>query len=368
MIYPDTGPGAAAFASARAGVDARVGLANAEGGIGGRELVYDWRDDQADPETNNVVARDLLRQADVFGIVATSIASSGSAAYLDEAGVPVAGLAADPSWAQHRNMFTFAYSTGGTIDTYGRFVASQGGSKAVLLQSVQSVNVNRRIETLAASMRAAGVEVAGVVAAARGSDSVQRAAGEIASSGADVVIAVSDTDLFAQIVQASRAAGASLKVALTVSGYDRQLLQAVGSTMAGVTIPLFVQPFEVGGQSFDRFRGAMARYAPQLQPSEQQFALFGYIAVDIFVRGFEAAGPCPTREAFIKALRSVTNYDAGGLISPIDFEASFGQPTTCYAFVRVNDAGTGFEVVEKHLCGSALPDPPPTTSAPTRSN
>nr|MDT0666892.1 ABC transporter substrate-binding protein [Micromonospora sp. DSM 115978] len=74
----------------------------------------------------------------------------------------------------------------------------------------------------------------------------------------------------------------------------------------------------------------------------------------MFVRGLEEAGPCPTRESFIERLRAVDGYDAGGLVGTTDFAADFGRLKECYAFVRVNEAGDRFEVVEANFCGSRL--------------
>ncbi|WP_236705383.1 ABC transporter substrate-binding protein, partial [Frankia sp. ACN1ag] len=73
FIYPDTGVGSAVFAAARAGVDARLGLANAEGGVNGRRITYEWRDDEANPDTNGRVARDLVENTGVFGLIISSV-------------------------------------------------------------------------------------------------------------------------------------------------------------------------------------------------------------------------------------------------------------------------------------------------------
>nr|MDT0664616.1 ABC transporter substrate-binding protein [Micromonospora sp. DSM 115978] len=65
LIYPDTGLTADLFTAVRAGVDARIGLANAAGGIHGRHVSYEWRDDTAVPGINLQAARTLVEQEDV---------------------------------------------------------------------------------------------------------------------------------------------------------------------------------------------------------------------------------------------------------------------------------------------------------------
>jgi len=74
----------------------------------------------------------------------------------------------------------------------------------------------------------------------------------------------------------------------------------------------------------------------------------------MLVRGLQEAGPCPTRQGFIDSLRAVDDYDAGGLIPSTDFEEDFGKLNECYAFIRVNAAGDGFDVVDPNYCGTRL--------------
>jgi len=56
--------------------------------------------------------------------------------------------------------------------------------------------------------------------------------------------------------------------------------------------------------------------------------MLAYIATDLFVRGLQEAGPSPTRESFITNLGRVPNYDAGGLIEPVDLARSAQTSTS----------------------------------------
>jgi hypothetical protein len=98
----------------------------------------------------------------------------------------------------------------------------------------------------------------------------------------------------------------------------------------------------------------MRKYSPHLDPAADQVALTGWIVTDMALAGLDRAGPCPTRAEFIAALRALDDYDADGLLAaPVDFEAGFGQLTTCYSFVRVTPDGTAFEIVGPvPYCGS----------------
>ncbi|WP_242423767.1 ABC transporter substrate-binding protein, partial [Frankia sp. EI5c] len=120
LLYPDSGLGADIFTPLRAGVDARFGAENAAGGVHGRRLAYEWRNDEARADVNLAISEKLVQSGQVFGIIEASVVTSGGAAYLAEAGVPVVGLAVEKTWTSYRNMFTFAYNfTGdGTVDTF----------------------------------------------------------------------------------------------------------------------------------------------------------------------------------------------------------------------------------------------------------
>nr|MDT0664757.1 ABC transporter substrate-binding protein [Micromonospora sp. DSM 115978] len=131
LLYPDSGTLAGAFNGARAGFDARIGLANANGGVNGRLIEYQWRDDEGDPPTNLAMSEELVMQEEVFAILQSSTVASGSAQYLDDNGVPVIGLAVEPEWSDHNNMFAFSYSftEGESVDTFGNFLRAQGGTR-----------------------------------------------------------------------------------------------------------------------------------------------------------------------------------------------------------------------------------------------
>ncbi|EIV91901.1 ABC transporter substrate-binding protein [Frankia sp. QA3] len=354
LLYPDSGPTASSLAAVRAGIDARLGLANDNGGIHGRKIVYDWRDDQGTTEANATAARDLIEGKQDFGILEYSLAADGSARYLAERDVPVAGLAASDSWSTNRNMFSFSYTTGSSTDTYGTFVKSRGGTRAVLLTTALSAGVSGAGGRFAASLRGVGIPVVDQIGYTANADSPAAIARRLAATGADTLVTVVGTPDLPAVLRELPAAGWTPKVILSASGYDSELLADAGGAMTGVVVPLFYRPFEAGGAPITGYVDAMTRHAPQIANPRQDLAMIGYIDTDLFLRGLQEAGACPTRRGFVDALRSVRSYDAGGLISPIDLSTNLGRPTTCLAFVQANAAGS-FDVLDERLCGRELP-------------
>jgi ABC-type branched-subunit amino acid transport system substrate-binding protein len=80
-----------------------------------------------------------------------------------------------------------------------------------------------------------------------------------------------------------------------------------------------------------------------------------YLSADMMITGLEKAGKTPTRESTISGLRTVTSYDAGGLLpAPISFVPDqFGKSLShpCNYFVQLT--GTKF-VPQPRICGTLV--------------
>jgi branched-chain amino acid transport system substrate-binding protein len=354
LLYADSGTAAADLPAVRAGVDARIGAANAAGGIGGRRIAYDWRDDTGTPAGNLLGSRELVERSEVFGLLEFTSAASGGAGYLADRGVPVVGLATEDVWARYSTMISFAATTATQIDTYGQVVATHGGTSAVLLRTGLSAGVAGAAERVGASLRAAGVNVVATLGYTPGADNVGDLARQVVASGADSVVTMLAPDALPGVLREIRDAGAHPSVVLALDGYDQGLLRTAGADLAGTLVPVYFRPVEAGGAPTARYLDAMRRYAPQVDDPAQASSLVSYIGTDLFLRGLQAAGPCPTRASFLAALRGLTRYDAGGLIAPTAVATVQRNPATCFSVLRVDPAGTGFQADQSNLCAKPL--------------
>jgi len=349
VIYPDSGPLSGVLGPSRAGIEARIQEQNAAGGIHGRKIVYEWRDDAAEQGRNSQAARELVERENVFGILESTTASSGGADYLTEHNIPVAGLPSETLWAERNNMFAYSYvfTEGSSVDTFGQYVQSQGGTKAAVIDSDLeriSTDISSKIE---ASLAAVNIPIVpeNFVFNANVPDA-RRLAERIKASGADTVIVILAAARAAEIMDALRAVGADIKVFLSPNGYDRSLLDDFGPRVAGLSIFVNYLPFEADTEAHRRYLDSMVTYAPELAAPDQEIPLVSYIFTDLFLHGLEVAGPCPTREGFIQALRAVTDFDARGLLpGKVNLTESFGQIASCYTFLRVNEAGNAFDLI-----------------------
>lgn len=361
LIYPDTGSLSTIFQSTRAGLNARLGAANAAGGVNGRKIIYEWADDRGRGDTNGVVSRNLVDDRNSFAILEATPTSSGGAGYLASRGIPVLGVAAEPVWSQYRNMFTYSYSQGtvnstDSVTTFGKYAQQLGGTRALVIVDPAGIGVSdKTAQQLRASFQSVGMTVGSAAADEDPTQSqIDEIVRQVAADKVDTLASALSIGTFAKIIAAVRRSGASPKAILSANETPgTQLLQEYGPLLAGLTV-YSAQPVDLTSPSFTAYRDALARYSPDLGDTSQTLARVGYIVGDMLVRGLQEAGPCPTRAGFISHLRAVKNYNAGGLITPVNFDADFGKLPVCYPFTAVNSAGNGLITTAADFCGERV--------------
>ncbi|MBE3200793.1 ABC transporter substrate-binding protein [Frankia sp. CH37] len=350
LVLSDSGPSGDVFSAARSGVEARLGLANAEGGVHGRQVVYEWRDDEDLQSRNVLVTRELVGSRQVIGLVTVTTALEESTDALTEQDVPVVGLAGSPDWAEHPNMFSYAYDASPV--TIGRYIQASSGRKVALVLSGIAGNTTGAADRYTQALQSVGLKVVGAVSYARLADSPAQIAHKIAALGADSIVGLTTAEDLAEILPAIRTTVPRLVVTVALSGYDHARLARLGPALAGVSFPVYFRPFEAGGPAIDRYRDAMSRFAPQAVRAEQEYSMNAYIYTDLFLQGLERAGACPTRAGVVSALRDLTGYDAGGLVSPVNMRNNSDVLQECYAFVQVNPTGDAFQPVRERMCAN----------------
>jgi ABC-type branched-subunit amino acid transport system substrate-binding protein len=355
-IYSDTGATAASLSASKSGFDARIAEANAAGGIYGRKIVTSWRDDAGTPGENLQAAHDLVDREHVFGLVEATVDAGGSAEFLRQNSVPVSGIAAETLWSdpKYRNMFEYTtlVTAGPSVTTFGDYAKAQGGTRAAIIESDGTAYATDIGGKMGASLASVGIPtVPGHFVYSPNSVDPEKLGEQLKAAHVDVIVAVYVTDQLAELIRGIKAAGVPLKVILAPSGYDPSLVHKYGKTLSGLTVAVAYVPFQIGGPAHQDYLRAMNKYAPELQPPDQELAFVTYILTDLFLYGLQKAGPCPTRAGYIDALRAST-YTSGLLPGPVDMTKDFGQIARCYTFMRVNEAGTGYDVVPSSEAGA----------------
>jgi branched-chain amino acid transport system substrate-binding protein len=353
-----TTPAAAFYGLHQAGFKARIETLNAEGGIGGREIVIETADDAADVGRATAAARELVEQKEVFAVMAASSVIAGPASYLHDEGIPVIGYNVNPEWGMFDNMFGYSGSNSQepvATTTGGEFLQSQGAEKLAILGYAQT-SAQAAAEGMQASFEAAGGEVVfNSTDAPYANTEWTTEAEEIAASGADALYTPIITQTALAAATAVRQAGADLKVVLFPAGYSPTTLEQAGEAAEGIYFSTDLVPFEHELPVHQAVLDALETYAPDALPAQE--VLQGWAIGEVLIRGIEEAGvECPTRGAFIENLRQVHDYDADGLLNPaIDFEAGFGQPYgQCFHYVKV-EGGEFVPVTDgEAMCGEIV--------------
>lgn len=363
LILNDTGPQSAAMDAFRAGIEARLKAANGDnGGVYGREVTYVWQDDQADPKLNLIAADKLVTDEKVFGIIEEPIAAVGSVESLSEQGIPVTGLAFSPNWLGKKNMFSWSYSGGGSVTTWGEYMRGSGVSRVALLAVSGDRSSENLMRQMAASLQATNIRIIKTFQVAEATTSYQQMAQQIKAANIDAIAGVLLPTAAAQLLPELRKVGVilgvNLKVILMALGYDASSLNEDGQALAGASILVPIKPFEVGTPGQGKFLDSMNKYSPEIQPPTQDSAVYGWLSADLFLRGLQAAGECPTRSSFIANLRAVKDYDGAGMTlnDHIDLSANFREVSTCYSLVQISPDGKKFVPQNggQPYCGTAI--------------
>jgi hypothetical protein len=113
--------------------------------------------------------------------------------------------------------------------------------------------------------------------------------------------------------------------------YSQKFLKTAGAAAEGTKIGLIFDIPETGGPAISEFKTWYQRTAPGADMDF--FAIFGWVAADLFVGALRKAGPDPTQAKVLEQMRKVTSYTGGGLVGEIN-PAQKRQPA-CYHVIEV---------------------------------
>ncbi len=354
-LAPESGPKSVSFKSAEGGIKARFDLANQTGELGKRKIVYVPTDDAGDLTRNGEAARQLVENDKVFAIEAVTDQMDGSAAYLNQKGVPVVGWHVGiAAWSKFPNMFTFRsppaadpahdYST-----RNADVIKNLGGTKVALIGGNTQSSATYIKQVAGAIAAVPSLKVVYQTNDVQPGDTqftaiVQR----IKESGADTVFTGVDFLQNAALSDQLKQAGVIPKLVLFPGGYDPRVTGLPG--VEGAIFGIEFKPFELKTPSFVAYDKAL--------PADQvrnQVSYIGWLSGEIFIEGVKAAGiNCPTQKAFINNLRLEKGYTANGAFDPVDFAAEFGKQFQCVYYVQVKNKAFVPIFDGKQFCGKPL--------------
>jgi ABC-type branched-subunit amino acid transport system substrate-binding protein len=361
-----TGPSASSYDTLVDGVKARIGLANAEGGVDGRKLEYVAADD-ASTSTGAVSAMQKLVEVDnVFGVLAVSGYLRNAAAVAKAAGVPVVGANFDqgPEWnaANYPDFFEAdGYDNYNVVTTtFGEYFKSVGATKVGAVGYGSSPTSSDAVRDALLSAKAAGLQD-GILDLSLpfGSTDVGPIIQKIKQSGTDALyVPLTPSSAYA-IAQGLEQAGVHMKSVLLAAGYSQGVLADPATTTAaqGLDFPTDPAPVEKDTAATRQLQAALKTYAGVTGiPSFAEY--LGWLTADAFIYGLKQAGAGATQAKFITALRHSTWNS--GLSAPTDFShvkaASVGEDQdNCFNVVRLEGDKFVPRPGASPICGKVIP-------------
>ncbi len=328
---PQSGP-AAAWGAVTKAIEAYFDHINSQGGIHGRQLVLETRDDGYDPARTVSAVRELIDSEGVFAFVAGVGTANGLAALplIQRAGVPwVAPASGSEVFAEQSGGLVYTTFTDYVVEAslMTRHAVTELGSRniAIFYQNDGYGQAGLRgLEEEIARLQAQGheVTVGDRVSYERGTTNMGVQALRLRGSGADSVLLFSDPTAAANLVSEFQRLDFRPQMLSTVTLLDPSLLSNPG--MQGALYSVFLRlPSVVLGEGngdpiADRlYQEIILAYAPEIAAAPF-FALAGIAFAQPLVEALEAAGPDLTRESFLEALRGIDGYTEG-LYNEISF-------------------------------------------------
>ncbi|AMP06308.1 ABC transporter substrate-binding protein [Collimonas pratensis] len=296
------------------GAQAYFDQVNASGGVYGRKIILKTLDDGYEPERAAANTKQFIEQDEVlalFGYVGTPTSN---------ASIPAVSKAKLPFFAP----FTGAQSL---REPFNRNIfnirASYFAETEKIVQQITTLSLKRiavfyqndaygkaGLEGVTRALKKRGIEVAGLGTVERNSVDVSDAVAKIRASKPQTVIMVSAYNSSAAFIKAMIAAGSPPSFWNISFVGSQQLVTALGKDASGVQIA------QVMPAPWDETHAIVKEYRKYyLQDGKKQWdyvSMEGFIAAKVFVEGLRRAGSNLSRDSLIRALETISHYDAGG--------------------------------------------------------
>jgi branched-chain amino acid transport system substrate-binding protein len=350
------------------GAQARIDQQNAQGGVNGRQIHMTIADDGGSVTQNLTAAQSLVSQ-NVFGIIAGTPFLFSSYRYLQQQGIPVVGGGYDGvEWHQQPNTNMFSV-LGPNVPSFEQQAMNTGGPSFLKSQGATSLgSLGYGISASSAGSAKGTYEAAKAQGLKAGYLNTSLPFGgvnvtpvvlDMKRAGVDSAWLAMDNNTNFAILSTAKQNGLHLKVPLAATGYGQSVLDdpTAAQTAQGAYFTAWGPPLNTKPEK--DLRAALQKY--QGFSGIPGFDWYqGWTNMDLMIKGLEVAGKNPTRQSFINNLRTVTSYDAGGLLpNPVDFSlAAFGKapPKTCLWYAKLQ--GSTFVPVPsdgKPVCGTPVP-------------
>lgn len=299
--------------------------ANAAGGVHGRRFVWtDRKRASGAPGDVLAVARRMIDEDAVFALVNFSGPAIGEiAAYARSRRVPLMfPHTALVSSEGERYLFTSFPRFEGEAEVMFRHLAIDRGLRRIAIAHDPNAYGLTFRDALRQHAARFGYEVvAEVPIPARAPADLSAEFTTIAAATADaLVMALYPEQAHALMAARAKAQWHGRMVSAGPLTDEASLTVPGGSADGTLGFCHYPDPEHSQAPGVLRYRAALSRFYPERR--FDRYTLYGYTFGRLVVEGMDRAGRDLTRERFIDALQSLTNWDAGGVMPNVSFSAS----------------------------------------------
>jgi branched-chain amino acid transport system substrate-binding protein len=340
-ISTQTGPISSNFASLIYGEKAYFDYVNAQGGINGRKINYQYAlDDGGNPSEFTQLVNTLINQDHVFAVTGVATAFFTPSLFV-EAKIPTYGYNVTENWAGPSNLF----AAGGSVQYY----PAEGPELAYVVRTVKHPKialVAYGVASSAAACQAAGksLTAAGYNVAytdykvAYPGTTVATDVQRMKSAGVNFVASCMDVLGNISMARAIKQYGLHA-TQLWLSGNDQSTLNQNESLMQGIYFDIAHVPFGAPTSEYPGLKlylKEMNKYEPKY--TDDEIAIQGWESAALFAAGVKAAGKNLTQANVIAQDNKLTQFTAGGLTVPVNWKSaghSGHAPPYCGAYIQV---------------------------------
>ncbi len=340
------GPAAALGLGMREGILAAFAEANAAGGVHGRMLTLDSRDDGYEPDLSARHVRDFVLEDSVIGLLGpvgtpTALAAQPLAT---EAGMPYVGPFTGAGFlrdARFGNVFNLRASYAAETEMWVRHLVDERGMKNIAILYQDDGFGRSGLDGVTAALERRGMALVAEGTFTRNTVAVRSALLEIRRAAPDAVVMVGPYKPMAEFIRLSTSLNfAPTFVNISFVGSDA-LAAELGPDGEGVIISQVVPfPWDDSLPVVKAYHAALAASAPEAKPGF--VSLEGYLVGRLAIAALQQAGPNPTRGGFLAALGAMGAHDLGGVT--VSFGPDDNQGMDTVWMTRIT-AGGGFEPI-----------------------
>ena len=316
------GPAAALGQGVRDGIQAAFKEANDAGGVHGRELELVARDDGYEPERAITNVKRLVEQDKVFAIIGEVGTPTSRAVQpiTTEAGVPFFGPFTGAEFLRNpslNNVINVRASYHQETETWTRHLVDNLGLKRIAILYQDDSFGRAGLEGLRRALKNRDLELIAEGTYMRNTTAVKRGLLAIRKAKPQAVAIVGAYEPSAEFIRIARRLGLNA-VFVNISFVGSEALaEELGADGEGVIVSQVVPlPHDQTVPIVADYNRALAALGSELEPGF--VSLEGYIVGRLAVAALEASGPEVTRESLLATIKSVGNFDLGGI------ELSFG--------------------------------------------